>query len=355
MFAKIYQTFLYRLDVPVSTPQPRLQTPFYSEQSKVTNSPFTTASAGSNNQNAPKVDVVYSGEGNLLSQTIGQTQQRQHSQSIYSGGSQATNQNIQQTTGQHVEQQKQTLSFESNRLSASGTSSTNQGTPVDSRSSFAQTTKSIPSTPTLGQGNVNYSNQQSSASNIRASNANGFSSNDKVTTYRGGVSFGQNLSTSSGATSTTSIPYSPSVPPFRSSTITTTYTPTPTSYNQQSQALNSQSPKSSTFAQVDSGSQPAFSINQFQIPAKEYLPSLDNTRTARTNELSFGNHGSSTKLSSSQNFRGIGNNQQDARQQFTYPVDQVIDAFKDEILSTLLSDYIVSHSFLTLKFRANSN
>lgn len=312
------------LGIAVSTPQPILQTPFFSEQSKVTAAPFAS---GTNNQgNVPQVNVVYSGEGNLLSQTIGQNKhagQSQHSANgqtnkstnngaLTSNESSSSSQRNQQKSSQTTHSQ-QTTSFVANRLSVAQQSVTNQRTPIGSSSSVTQTTQSIPSTQSFGQRvTEQQSKQQSSTTtNVRSNAVNQFSSAGQ-TTYNNRVSFGQK-----SATSTTTIPYSPSVPPFRS-TITTTFTPSATSYSQQTQTYNGQQRhESRSFTQHDT-----FANNQFQVPTKEYLPSADNTRTARTNELSFGNHGSSTtRLSSSQTFA---RNQQDGRQQFTYPVDQVI-------------------------------
>lgn len=314
----------------MSTPQPILQTPFYNEQSRNTITPST---AGSNKpENVPKVNVVYSGEGNLLSQTIsqqgtaGQSQQLAYVQSskstnngaVHSGETHSIGQSVQQKGSQGSQtapsqiDQKQTVSFTANRLSGDQKSVTNQGTSLGSSSS-TQTTPSIPSTQSFGQ------RAQSNAANQFSSSA------QTTTTFNNRVSFGQKLSTIPSATGTTAVPYSPSVPPFRTTT-TTTYTPTAISYNQHTQTYNGQSHQSrSSFTQHDNV-QSTFSNNQFQVPSKEYLPSADNTRTARTNEQSFGNHGSSTlKLSSSQNFARSGGSQQDGKQQFTYPVDQVIN------------------------------
>lgn len=286
----------------MSTPEPRLQTPFYSEQQRVTIAPISTGSTV--HEKVPKVDVVFSGEGNLLSQTVGQSVRTRPPTTLSS-------QTIQQKSTHSQTDQKQTTSFTAVNRS-----------PVTqqriSSSSVTQTTQSIPSTQaSISRGTIQ-SNQQPLTTSARS---NQFSSTGPATTYSSRVSFGQKLSTASASTGTTTVPYSPSVPPFRSTT-TTTYTPTATSYNQHTQAYNGQSHETRSFTQHDSNLS-SFSSNQFQVPAKEYLPSAENTRTARTNELSFGNHGSSTKLSSSQNFVRNGNSRHDGRQQFTYPVDQV--------------------------------
>lgn len=323
----------------VSTPQPILQTPYYNEQTRVTIAPILSGSTGSNIQtNGPKVSVVYSGEGNLLSQTISQKgpvrqpQQSATSQStqstnngaVQSGQSKSLGQNIQQIGSQTASSQvDQTSTFTASRLAGQQKSITNQGTSTGSSSFVTQTTQSIPSTQSFGQriGERVIDQSKQNTPNVPSNAVHQFSSFGQTTTYNNRVSFGQKLSTVPAATTT--VPYSPSVPPFRSTT-TTTYTPTATSYNQHTQTYNGQSQESRSFTQHDHV-QSAFSNNQFQVPSKEYLPSADNTRTARTNELSFGNHGSSTlKLSSSQNFARNGGNQQDGRQQYTYPVDQVI-------------------------------
>lgn len=299
----------------MSTPQPSLQTPFPSGSNK--------------HEDVPKVNVVYSGEGNLLSQTISQKETAGQSQpivnvhsnkpintgAVHSGETHSIVQNIQQKGSQTAPSQidqKQTVPFTANRFSGDQKTVTTLGTSIGSSSS-AQTTQSIPSTQSFGQRDQ---------SNAHLSTVTQFSAPDQTTIYNNRVSFGQKLSTIPSGT--TAVPYSPSVPPFRSTT-TTTYTPTATSYNQHTQTYNGQSHQSRSYTQHDNV-QSSFSNNQFQVPSKEYLPSADNTRTARTNEQSFGNHGSSTlKLSSSQNFARNGGNQQDSRQQFTYPVDQVIN------------------------------
>lgn len=329
----ICQTLRSRLGVPVSTPQPILQTPFFSEQSRVTITPF--ASGSNVEQNVAKVNVVYSGEGNLLSQTIGQKKLQGQSQQLANGkSSTSTNtgavkseesntssRRIQQQNGQTTSpsqvDQKQTISFGTSKSAGEQKSFINQRTSIGTSSSVTQTTQSIPSTQSFGQRVTDQIKQQSSTSNLRPNVANQFSSFGQTRTYNNQVSFGQKLSTNPApTTSTTTIPYSPSVPPFRSTT-TTTYTPTATSYHQHTQAYNGQSHQSRSFTQHDND-QSSFSHNQLQVPSKEYLPGA--ARTARTNELAFGNHGSSTfKSSSSQNFA-----RNDGRQQFTYPVDQVI-------------------------------
>ncbi len=316
----------------MSTPQPILQTPFFSEQSRVTISPFSTGSTGTNNQpHGPNVNVVYSGEGNLLSQTVGQKQSsvKQSQQLAKSEPSQSTKNGAgeNKSSGQYVQSASSHVDRkQTNYYPATTSVSRTSGTPIASSSSVTQTTQSIPSTQSFGQRVTVQSKQQYPTTNVRSSTANQYASSGHTTTYNHRVSFGQNPSTNSAATSTTTVPYSPSVPPFRSTTTTTTYNPTATSYNHQTQAYNGQNHESRSFTQHDNG-QSTFSNNQFQVPAKEYLPSADNTRTARTNEQSFGNHGSSTlKLSSSQNYaRNSVNTQHDSRQQFTYPVDQVID------------------------------
>lgn len=297
---------------------------------------MSTHSTGSNIQeNASKVNVVYSGEGNLLSQTIGQRGSTNQPQQQTNTRPSTVEKGRQSVPSQA--DQKQVVSIADNRLSggqksvtAAATSSfpraptsvPNQGTSFGSSNTVTQTTQPIPSGQSfgqrIGQRVLDQSNQQSPSSNVRSNGVNQFSSADQ-TTYNNRVSFGQKLP----ETSTTAVPYSPSIPPFRSTT-TSIYTPTATSYNQHTQTYNGQSRETQSYTQHDN-LQRTFSNNQFQVPSKEYLPSADNTRTARTNELSFGNHGSSAlKLSSSQNFAtSNGGNQQDARQQFTYPVDQV--------------------------------
>lgn len=306
----------------MSTPQPILQTPFFSEQSRVTITPFAT---GTNNQgNVPQVNVVYSGEGNLLSQTFGQSKHAGQSQQSANGQTHKSTNNIavksdesnsssqsNQQKGSQTTHSQQSTSYVANKLSVERQSVTNQRTPIGSSSSVSQTTQSVPSTQSFGRG---VTKQQSpTTTNVRSNAVNQFSSAGQ-TTYNNRVSFGQKLSTNAATTSTTTIPYSPSVPPFRSTT-TTTYTPTATSYNQHTQTYNGQQRHESRSFTQHTTVQSSFSNNQFQVPAKEYLPSADNTRTARTNELSFGNHGSSQTFA---------RNQQDGRQQFTYPVDQVI-------------------------------
>lgn len=323
----------------MSTPQPILQTPYYSEQTRVTVAPILSGSANVQT-NVPKVDVVYTGEGNLLSQTINQKgpirpsqqQSQQSAQSHKSITNAATNAEESNSSGRIVQRkgtqaassqidQKQANSFTANKISSEQTSVTNRGTSIGS---VTQTTLSIPSTQSFGQRNEDRVIAQSKPQSTSSNTVQPLSSFDRATTYNNRVSFGQKVSTIPAAASTTTVPYSPSVPPFRS-TVTTTYTPTATSFNQHTQTYNGQSQDPSSFTRHDNV-QSAFSNNQFQVPSKEYLPSADNTRTARTNELSFGNHGSSTlKLSSSHNFARNTGNQQDGRQQFTYPVDQVIE------------------------------
>lgn len=232
-------------------------------------------------------------------------------------------QNVQQSSSQTApiqSEQKPAISFTANRLQGEHKAVANQGTFAGSVSSVTQTIQPITSTQSFTQ-RTGQSSQQSQSSNVRSNSVSNFG---QTTSYNNGASFGQKLSTNTAAASTTTVPYSPSVPPFRSTT-TTTYTPTAASYNQRTQTYNGQSHASHSYTQHGSV-QSAFSNNQFQVPAKEYLPSADNTRTARTNEFSFGNHGSTLKLTSSQNFARNGAHQQDGRQQFTYPVtDQVTD------------------------------
>lgn len=223
-----------RLDLPVSTPLPLLQTPLFSSQSSVTASPLSTVSASSSSQeNIPNVSVVYSG------------QPKQPSNS-YPAQNNLLIQSVQQ-----------------------------KNTPT-----------SVPSTASYGP----------VSSNVQI---NQVSSSPPATTYNGRVSLGQQLSTSAATISTTTAPYSPSVPPFRS-TSPTAYSPTATSYSQRTQSYND---KSRSYNEPS-----GFSNNQLQVLAKEYLPSSHNTRTARTNDHSFGSYGSA---------------QRDSRQQFTYPVNQV--------------------------------
>ncbi|KAG4075275.1 hypothetical protein HA402_003066, partial [Bradysia odoriphaga] len=290
--------------IPVSTPQPRLQTPFFESQSRVTIPPFSTSSTGSNvKENTPKTNVVHSGQGNLLSQTISpkgpinQSPQSSQSSNVYSAENKLSSQSVQQKNIQTSPSQgdrKATTSFtSSNRFAGNQNTVPNQGTSTGSGSSHSPIT-SVPSTPSYGQKPITTLNART----------------NQATTYNSHVSFGQKLSTNSVPISTTSAPYSPSVPPFRSTTATV-YTPTASSYHQHTQTYNDQSHRSRSYTQQENG-QSVFSNNQFQVPSKEYLPSSDNTRTARTNELSLGNHGSSQN-----NF-----NQRDGRQQFTYPVDQ---------------------------------
>ncbi|XP_037034810.1 putative uncharacterized protein DDB_G0282133 isoform X2 [Bradysia coprophila] len=300
-------TTVAKQGIPVSTPQPILQTPLFDSQSRVTIPPFSTSSTSSNvKENIPKTNVVYSGEGNLLSQTIGrkgpinQSTQSSQSSNVYSAESKLSSQSVHQTNTQTLSSQgDQTTSFaSSNRFAGNQNTVPNQGTSTGPSSSHFT---SVPSTPSYGQKPI-------TPSNVRTNQA---------TTYNSHVSFGQKLSTNSAPISTTSAPYSPSVPPFRSTTATV-YTPTASSYHQHTQTYNDQSHRSRSYTHQENG-QSVFSNNQFQVPSKEYLPSSDNTRTARTNDLSLGNHGSSSfKLSSSQN----NFNQRDGRQQFTYPVDQ---------------------------------
>lgn len=237
-----------------------------------------------------------------MSQTVGQkgaiTQTSQPSNNY--SGNKLSSQNVQQAntyTSPTQGDRKQTTSFPSStRYSGNQNAATNQRTSIGSSASHSSVT-SVPST----------------SSNVLTSQAG---SSNRATTYNNHVSFGQKLATNSATISTTSAPYSPSVPPFRS-TSATVYTPS-ASYNQYTQtSYNDQSHRSRSYTQQG---QSVSSNNQFQTLSKQYLPSADNTRTARTNELSLGNHGSSTlKSSSSQNIV----NHRDGRQQFTYPVDQV--------------------------------
>lgn len=304
-----------------------MQTPYYDDHTRVTSAPsLSTHSTSSNVQeNIPKINVVYSGEGSLISQTIGQKGSvGQSSNSLKNGG-----ESIQYIGGKG--RQLAPTQGEDKSATTSATSSFNQannrdssanqeGTPIGASSTVGQTTQQIPSSngQSFGQRFGQGSNKQS---NSQSNSLNQFSTVGQ-TTYNNGISFGQKLTTKSAETSTTSVPYSPSIPPFRTTT-TSIYTPTATSYNQHTQTYNGQSRESHSYTQHDN-TQATFANNQFQVPSKEYLPSADNTRTARTNELTFGNHGpTALKLSSSQHFARNGGSQQDARQQFTYPVDQV--------------------------------